>query len=191
MKRMKKNDKKTKVIIIILAICLLGLEGYFIYSRTNNKLNELQHNLDNLSDEIFSIHNKNVNIMYRLNMNLNEDEFENTKIVYEDENYVCYEVDNTAMPFANGKEYLIYNKKTASYIKNGVTDTTIISHFEKVEDNYYYFVLSSVNGNPHTDIYRIDGTLIESFDAVFSAYDPNSQTFTLEGNSTYTWSPAV
>ena len=102
MKRMKKNDKKTKVIIIILAICLLGLEGYFIYSRTNNKLNELQHNLDNLSDEIFSIHNKNVNIMYRLNMNLNEDEFENTKIVYEDENYVCYEVDNTAMPFANG-----------------------------------------------------------------------------------------
>ena len=32
-------------------------------------------------------------------------------------------------------------------------------------------------------------TLIESFDAVFNVYDPNSKTFTLEGNTTYTWSP--
>ena len=186
---MNKKDKKIKVIIVVLAICLLGLEGYFIYSRTNNKLNELQHNLDNLSNEIFSIHNKNVNIMYRLNMNLSDDEFEDYVVTYEDDKYVVYELENTELQYGNGKEYLIYDKLKASYVKNGVNETSVIYHFEKIDDDYYYFVLSKENDSIHTNIYSIDGTLKSSYDAVLSSYDENTKTFTLEGNNTYTWSP--
>ena len=59
MKRMKKNDKKTKAIIIIIAICLLGLEVYFIYSRTNNKLNELLDNVSKIKNiPITIVHNR-------------------------------------------------------------------------------------------------------------------------------------
>ena len=187
---MEKRNKKVKWIIVAVAIVLLALEGYFVYCNTNKKLVELQDNLDNLSSEIFTIHNKNVDILYYLNIDLNN---ENLKVSFEDENYISYEYDELSQYTKYG--YHVFDKKNSIYIKKNVSDDDIITYFNKIDGEYYYLVLT-VNDKPVTNIYKIDGTLLETFDGgVFNSYDAKTKTFTFDmwpetvDETTSTWSP--
>ena len=188
-----KKDKKIKLGLIIAAVVLLSLEGIIIYSETNRRLKELELNLDNLSDEIYSIHNKSVNIMYKLNMNLNNDEFKDATIAFEDNNYTSYEITNNELKYINGKEYLVFDKNAKTYLN--IPDNSAISYFGKVDNEYYYFISTLIDGTtPHTEIYRIDGSLLRSYNAIYDKYDEKTKTFSFVSkingeNSTITWSP--
>ena len=188
----KKTNKGLITLVIMLVLVIIGLAGYLIYDKLIGKTNEPINNNTNTAQNASTPSTPE---------DLSEKDYDelikDAEVTYEDDNYVSYEV-NGDIQWAN-KEYIVYDKKTQSYLNEQKGEKPHITYFGKIDGDYYYFALNSDNSYrfAQNDIYKIDGTLIKTINGVYEEYDDTTKTFIFHSAPVsvsyfrYRWNPTV
>ena len=115
---MKENKKSLIVIIIILIIIILGLGGYIVYDKLNNKTNNIVKENNNIIGDILPLNINDYNFIYwdykylynyYFNMEDDKNNFENLyKFVKVDNNKLYWNIDNIWVQDNKIKEDITY-----------------------------------------------------------------------------------
>lgn len=185
---LKKRNNGLVVLVIILFILVIFLASYIVYERINNKEKKSFDNnvnniisSDNTTNNVISDSSDNTtnNVITDDNEKSYDDLIKESEVDYEDGNYISYLYWGGDMCAA--KEYIVYDKRSGTYLNDQIAlnhPIEKITYFGQINGEYYYFKYSwKNNAYAHTDIFKIDGTMVESIDLTYGEYKEDTNEF--------------